>query len=539
MSYLNGGKSLEGVSIVQDFEKCAVERFDSSAPTSTLFGTSIGLIDEDALMFRKLQLSSEEFLQKLDGVLEKHRPWVLNASRNHIDLLPVELYKFKNMTSLILSNNRIRHIPSDLYRSLRQLKQIDLSGNSIETIPEEMPFYLSNLATFKIDNNLIQQLPDSIGKWQNIRDFQLGSEGGGNLIQRLPITLSSMKSLVSFDLSFNRLEDILPGTFDGLSQLQHLNLSHNRLTDIPQSNMFTDCEALITLDLSKNQLSYLNDSVISDCLYLINQHQLRTLDLSNNRIHLLPTEILSQELGAHVAISGNPIVQAHSFLDWSDTIRHLGANNVSQVHTGNTVQLLRPELEYSNTLDMFGFATNLQGDQTDEQSQHPAHHGDIQDIRRNSDNDLPIAMDEPSKAPSILLLSLHEIALRALLESDDYADYFLSIPKHTQDEIHYKKQTCFHCQKPFFNEWVNSVVSRRCFSASFAAQLVKFCKSSCWHDYHTSLSQRVVSLEQKSSQIHARALETVLEPHSLEWIEAAVTAASLQEERLNVLVNQV
>ncbi|OBZ87817.1 Plant intracellular Ras-group-related LRR protein 3 [Choanephora cucurbitarum] len=543
MSYLNGGKNLEGVNFVQLSNVFVPENSvissdvpQGSTPSSIVSVSSNEWINENTLILRRMQLSSEDLFQRLKSEPEKHRVLSLDASRNRISRVPTELYKFKSITNLVLSNNCLDHIPSALYCSLRQLKQLNVSENAIEDIPKEMPLYLDELTILKANNNLIQRLPDSISKWEKLCDFQLGSEYGGNLVQTLPIAVSAMKDLVSLDLSFNRLDILLPNTFTGLFQLQYLNLSHNQITDIPRTSMFRDCKALMTLDLSNNQISYLPGPVVSDCLYLIRQHQLQLLNLNNNRITILPAELLNQEHGAHIMVNRNPIVQDHSLLNQPDTAEHPRASNVFQT--------LRPILQPSSIFDTYDFAMALQEEQVSrnhsaESGQQLVYQSESQNLEHNINDDMSGVIDKISETPSVLLLSLHEITLRTLLISDNYKSLFFAIPKHIQEEVHLKKQSCFHCGKPFVNEWVNSVLLRKYFSASFTTQQVRFCSNTCWYDYHISMSQRAIYLEQQSNQIRTRVLGTALEPGSIEWIEAAVTAASLQEEQLNILVNQM
>ena len=78
-----------------------------------------------------------------------------------------------------------------------------------------------------------------------------GSDLGGPM---LPIDFDSLSSLISLDLSGNRLSGEIPDTLATLTNLQYLNLSDNQLDGaIPTS--LGDLSKLETLDLSKNELT--------------------------------------------------------------------------------------------------------------------------------------------------------------------------------------------------------------------------------------------------------------------------------------------
>ncbi|KAM7261271.1 hypothetical protein ACFE04_026746 [Oxalis oulophora] len=100
-------------------------------------------------------------------------------------------------------------------------------------------------------------------------------------IQWLPDSIGKLSSLISLDLSENRLV-ALPPTIGGLSSLTRLDLHSNKITELPEA--IGNLLALVFLDLRANQLSTLPPTfgrLIS----------LEELDLSSNQLSVLPDSI--------------------------------------------------------------------------------------------------------------------------------------------------------------------------------------------------------------------------------------------------------
>ncbi|KAF8029195.1 hypothetical protein BT93_E1764 [Corymbia citriodora subsp. variegata] len=100
-------------------------------------------------------------------------------------------------------------------------------------------------------------------------------------IEWLPDSIGKLSSLVSIDLSENRLQ-ALPATIGGLSSLTKLDLHANRITELPES--IGDLLNLVVLDLSANQLA----SLPATFGRLV---RLQELNLSSNRLSALPDTI--------------------------------------------------------------------------------------------------------------------------------------------------------------------------------------------------------------------------------------------------------
>ncbi|XP_052287317.1 receptor-like protein 15 [Citrus sinensis] len=142
-------------------------------------------------------------------------------------------------------------------------------------------FNLTNLRWLQLDgNHFVGENPQSLSKCSSLEGLYLNNNSlsDNNISGRLPScfhylsieqvhlsknilhgqlkegTFSNCSSLVTLDLSYNRINGSIPEWVDGLSQLSHLILSHNNL------------EGEVSVQLCK-------------------LNQLQLLDLSNNNLH--------------------------------------------------------------------------------------------------------------------------------------------------------------------------------------------------------------------------------------------------------------
>ncbi|KAG6594727.1 Plant intracellular Ras-group-related LRR protein 4, partial [Cucurbita argyrosperma subsp. sororia] len=100
-------------------------------------------------------------------------------------------------------------------------------------------------------------------------------------VEWLPDTIGKLTSLVSLDLSENRLV-ALPEAIGALAQLEKLDLHANRISELP--GPFTDLTSLVHLDLRGNQLVSL-PAAFGKLIHL------EDIDLSSNLLTSLPESI--------------------------------------------------------------------------------------------------------------------------------------------------------------------------------------------------------------------------------------------------------
>ncbi|GAN10573.1 small GTP-binding protein [Mucor ambiguus] len=541
LTYLEGGKTLDGVSALPSSDMISHESGFSYSSESS-YSTCSSMDDQsqqhqqNQLIVRRLGLSSEDFAHRLLTFRNDHPYYMttLDASRNQISTIhPSLLSCFTHLTQLNLSCNHLSVIPEAIL-GLDQLQQLYLSENQIEAMPEAMPLCLAELTVLNLDSNRMSVLPDSIGHWKKLREFRLGSEYGGNMIEELPASVSDMLALVELDLSFNDLQHV--GTLQGLQRLRYLNLSHNRIKHLPM--LAEDCSQLNTLDVSDNLIRAIPHAMANSVLRLMRHGQLQVLNLSNNRLELIPTEILDQTQ-TQVIIQGNPLTLSslqHQYLILDDmeeeeegaegriTVRHNDTHTVR-----NLIQAAIPMMDYHLH----------QNDQQEtlslEEGQEPgSHHDPIeQDIGTHQDQGHPI----------YLVHSLREITLRLVALKGD--QLLSDVPEHLLEDIRENLQLCPHCRSPFIHEWVSTAQLRTYQSHRSVPRQVRFCGTACWLAYKDMLQQQALAAQSEVHITHQRqdALAFiaqhghVLEPGSFEWVMAASLAATAQEEQADLLAN--
>ncbi|CAF4906675.1 unnamed protein product [Pieris macdunnoughi] len=213
------------------------------------------------LMLQYLDLSHNQiFHMEYDCFKKVKNLQILNLSHNHLTELPVEVFHDMQMlTSVDLSHNRIRNLADNLILSAN-LERLDLSNNDLSRMPTNAlsPGAASNLVELDLSSNTVPAvaIPD--------------------LVQRF-------RSLAWLDLSNNHLVRIESGAFGALPKLRWLDLSNNLPFNGDRSgNIFKGLE---------RKLSYLGLKNVSlQVIPSLPLPKLKTLDLSYNNLHSIPTD---------------------------------------------------------------------------------------------------------------------------------------------------------------------------------------------------------------------------------------------------------
>ena len=573
LSYLIGGKSLQGVEYVDPTVNQSAFSFSSSVSSSLsdysinnnqIFPQNNQNDAENTLLLRRHGLSSHGLSKRLLQVNRKDACVELDVSRNQITTLPSQLQLFTGLTQLVLTNNSILNIPTEIYQNMGRLQILMLSENQIEAIPEDMPQYLPNLVTLSLDGNQIKSLPDSIGYWTNMRELRLGSEFGGNLITHLPSTIADMRNMVDLDVSFNMIDGVFPDNFLNLPKLRSVNLSHNQIVSLPDDVLFGACASLKTIDLSDNLIIAIHPGTVQDILQI---DSLELLNLSNNQLCIIPSELLDQT-NTQVVIKGNPIthfsLQAHQ--DESSraytgivrglvqraelTVDHSTSNLAYDVFNMNDIDT--PAANEANTID------ELLGEQTRLPpilQENDATRTGLTGVAYES---TPLPAVQPPDPPEIqndphttfLIHSLREITLRSFIaSSSDETDTLSLLPQHIVSDLARNRiQKCNYCRKPFVREWLSSVQLKTYRAHPSVVQKVRFCGTLCWQNYRRMRDELAIEAQsnildptqQRRDAIqYIQQHEHAMEEGSMDWIIAAVSAASIQEEQVDNLANAV
>ena len=170
--------------------------------------------------------------QRGPGLLEK-----IDLSSNRLTTLTSSVFNYLvNLRYLLLNNNQIKAIHSDVFKNVNSLITLDLSINHLTDFDV---MFLSSSNFTKLRN-----LRLSHNKLTSIRASQF-------------ICLSSLSTL---DLSFNRIEKLSDCAFHGLQyNIRHLYLNYNKITQVNSCSFSLEFNNLRFVELVHNPLNCSNN----------------------------------------------------------------------------------------------------------------------------------------------------------------------------------------------------------------------------------------------------------------------------------------
>ncbi len=222
----------------------------------------------------------------------------LNLSFNKLSSLPRGIFdKLTNLTVLELGANELSSLiptvlgipdipifrkPSDIFDELTNLKTLELAGNELSSLPSGVLDELTNLTRLDLGGNNLSSLPSGIfGELTNLTSLSIG----GNELSSLQSDIfDELTTLTSLNLEGNKFGSLPAGIFDNTTNLIGLQLSENQLSTLPVG-IFDNTTNLIILALGGNQLNALPASIFSQLTNLI------VLDLTDNQLSTLPAGI--------------------------------------------------------------------------------------------------------------------------------------------------------------------------------------------------------------------------------------------------------
>lgn len=118
----------------------------------------------------------------------------LDLSKQKLEVLPNDIFKFINLRELYLTKNKLTDLPKE-FMSFKHLEVLDLSKNKFDTFPTQLCSVISIKQLFLGRNN-IQYIPECIGQMKSLEILDLWL----NPIDHLPKSISKLKQLKVIDL---------------------------------------------------------------------------------------------------------------------------------------------------------------------------------------------------------------------------------------------------------------------------------------------------------------------------------------------------
>lgn len=249
--------------------------------------------------------------------------------------------------SLTLSTNRLLTVRPNVFTGLQGLKLLSIDFNRISKFDQRTFLHCPKIEELFLNGNKLDKIPTGLGDMAGLRSLDLGE----NQIKTLDNeSFSEMTNVYGLRLTENYIETIRCGVFDKMTSLQILNLSRNKIRHI-EIGAFDNNQNLQAIRLDGNQLKnismlfvklpnlvWLNmsENQLDEFDYAMIPAQLQWLDIHANRVKKLGNyfEIESQLALTNFDASSNLLTEiTGSAIPSSMEIMYLNDNLISKVQS--------------------------------------------------------------------------------------------------------------------------------------------------------------------------------------------------------------
>uniref|UniRef100_A0A7N8WW83 Leucine-rich repeat protein SHOC-2 n=1 Tax=Mastacembelus armatus TaxID=205130 RepID=A0A7N8WW83_9TELE len=279
---------------------------------------------------------------------------LLDCSKNQLTDIPANISEMLALEQLYLRHNKLRLLPylplpalKELYFGNNQIEQLDteqlaclktislleLRDNKIKTLPEQITL-LTTLTRLDLTNNEISILPATLSLLPSLKVLLLQGNplrgirsdllsiykcacvclhvyifaedpervDEGHTVMTLPsqatVNVHNIKTLKLLEYSEKQADTIPDEVFDAAADqgVTTVNFSKNQLTSIP-SRLVEFCSSLSDINLGFNRLT--------NCSHIFKFLQLVHIDLRNNQLSDLPSEMMNLTKLACIILSNN------------------------------------------------------------------------------------------------------------------------------------------------------------------------------------------------------------------------------------------
>lgn len=199
----------------------------------------------------------------------------LFASNIGLTKLPSDT--FGNATKMLdinLSSNKLKSLEAKTFSPCRSLRKLVISENDLDEIDMDAFDNLNDLEELDLSNNLLSAIPHkALGQLRGLKTLNLGNNSLSVKYGMFPL------SLISLDLSYNKLENFTLKSIISLGHLKYLFLNGNRIYRFRQ-HIFPDgildpLKSLKHVQLSDNEFYC---TTLADIVIWLEKHKI-TVDV--------------------------------------------------------------------------------------------------------------------------------------------------------------------------------------------------------------------------------------------------------------------
>jgi len=266
--------------------------------TEVNFGENqISVIEEDlwsqfpnleTLLLNNNQLESlsKNSFSKLEKLLylDLGENWIGEIEEGSFSGIPLEVLK--------LHGNNLSELPKGLFVNTPSLIELVIEDNEIISIDSDILKSLPNLEVLIFSNNSFEELPN-MSSCKNLKAI-IADENVINILAE--DSLSQLVLLDQIDLSANDISSLPPKLLAGLKHLTYFYASDNMISEIPK-DFFKDAKDIVEIDLSDCEITSVDVDPIK---YLTKLKKFSIIEGNELAIDNLKSLTALEKLGVYV-----------------------------------------------------------------------------------------------------------------------------------------------------------------------------------------------------------------------------------------------